>query len=387
MHYRLARLLIVASVSCIGCGGDDEKATVTDAGTDAGTDSVTDSVTDAAAHGPLGFSPSNVPEAKLDFSGVGDVVWNDNLCGNTLSLTDSMTTLCEGLGTTYKSFEHVDGKNHYTVFVARNFRIEAGQTVALSGTRPIILVALDSIEIIGQLNADPGIAGGALQGNGVDANGPGEGGGKYGGMPGPRGGGGGFCGKGGDAGAAIAKGGIAYGTATLIPLRGGSSGGGPYPGGGGAAVQLVAGRRIHIGAAGRVYVPGGGGHSALNLGGGGGAGGAILLESKDIAIEGALAANGGGGGSNNGGGEGQLGTATTTPAKGDVAGPEGAGGAGSGGATVAGGNATGTADVAGNGGGGAGWIRLNTSSGAATVSGIVTPAAGSTCLSQGKIAL
>ncbi len=375
--------LAAVCLAIVGCGEGEGGSTPSDTGT---ADTATEAAVDAA-RGPLGFQPSNVPESKLDFTGLGDVVWNDNLCGNTLSLSDSMTTLCDGLGTKFRSFEHVDGKNRYTVFVARSFKIEAGQSVTLSGTRPIILVALDSIEILGQLNGDAGRAGGAEQGNGVDADGPGAGGGKYDGAPGKRGGGAGFCGKGGDAGSAIAKGGVTYGTASLVPLLGGSSGGGPYPGAGGAAVQLVAGRRIHVGAAGRVYVPGGGGHSALNLGGGGGSGGAILLESKDIAIDGTLAANGGGGGSNNGGGDGEKGTATTTPAKGDVAGAEGAGGAGSGGTSVAGGNATGAADVAGNGGGGSGFIRLNTASGAATLTGVVSPSAGTTCMTQGKIQL
>jgi hypothetical protein len=275
MNRKLA--LVAVSLLAIGCGKDEEEKSTADSGVAA------DSATDAATHGPLGFAPSNVPESKLDFTGLGDVVWNDNLCGNTLSLSDSMTTLCDGLGTTYRSFEHVDGKAHYTVFVARSFRIEAGQSVTLSGTRPIILVALDSIEILGQLNGEPGRAGGAQQTG--DGKGPGPGGGAFAGVPGMRGGGAGFCGTGGDAGSAIAKGGIAYGTASMIPLLGGSSGGGPFPGAGGSAVQLVAGVRVHVAASGRVYVPGGGGHSALNLGGGGGSGGALLVRNNSSLVE------------------------------------------------------------------------------------------------------
>jgi hypothetical protein len=38
------------------------------------------------------------------------------------------------------------------------------------------------------------------------------------------------------------------------------------------------------------------------------------------------------------------------------------------------------------GGGGAGFIRINTSSGAATVSGPLSPDVSTTCMSQGKVA-
>ncbi|MBK7395803.1 MAG: hypothetical protein IPJ34_05725 [Myxococcales bacterium] len=371
------------SLFFLGCGGDPTPVTPTDTGVDA-VDGATDA--DASTHGPLGFSPSNVDEGKLDFSGLtSDLVWDADYCGNTLSLTDSGKTQCDGEGTKYKFLDYSDGKNRYAVFVARNIRIDAGQTVALSGTRPIILVALETIEILGHLDGEPGLAGGALQGIGIEADGPGLGGGRYAGTPGKRGGGAGFCGLGGAAGASLASGGKTYGTPELVPLLGGSSGGGPYPGAGGAAVQLVAGRKIHVGPSGRVHVPGGGGHSALNLGGGGGSGGAILLESKEIVVAGSLTANGGGGGSNNGGGDGEKGQPSAVAAKGDTAGTEGAGGAGSAGTTLTGGAGTGVAAEAGNGGGAAGWVRFNTLLGTPTVTGVVSPALGTTCAANGRL--
>jgi hypothetical protein len=38
-----------------------------------------------------------------------------------------------------------------------------------------------------------------------------------------------------------------------------------------------------------------------------------------------------------------------------------------------------------NGGGGAGWIRINTTTGAAEISGVISPSMGGPCASQGTL--
>jgi hypothetical protein len=103
-----------------------------------------------------------------------------------------------------------------------------------------------------------------------------------------------------------------FGTATLVPLLGGtsgqsSSGTGVGGGGGGGAVQITAGIQIEID--GTVNAGGGGGKGgapdAANAGGGGGgAGGGILLEAPTVIVSGTVVANGGGGGGGGGNGYG-----------------------------------------------------------------------------------
>ncbi|MGH7280680.1 MAG: hypothetical protein ACRELY_04085, partial [Polyangiaceae bacterium] len=125
-------------------------------------------------------------------------------------------------------------------------------------------------------------------------------------------------------------------------------------------------------------------------GGAGGSGGAILLEAPAVTIEGILAANGGGG---QGGPTNPSfdALASDQPAQGSAAaaGLTAAGGNGSAGGNTAGapgGNGDSQSSVqSGGGGGGAGFIRINTTSGAATITGTLSPSATTTCTSQGKI--
>ncbi len=107
-----------------------------------------------------------------------------------------------------------------------------------------------------------------------------------------------------------------------------------------------------------------------------------------MTVAGTLTANGGGGGDYVAGDDspGNNGNFATTPSS-PAAGAGAAGGAGGAGTVVNGANGTyisATPDV-GAGGGGAGWIRINTESGMASVTGIVSPALTSKCGTQGTL--
>jgi hypothetical protein len=164
--------------------------------------------------------------------------------------------------------------------------------------------------------ATSGVAGQAAPGSGAAGGGGGErepvestagggGGGGFGGI-------GGDGGRGSDTGVVPPNGGVVYGSATLMPLYGGSGGGGGGdgmsggsgsgagggPGGGaGGAVQLsVRGTLVVTGtitASGGQGAPESGDHGA----GGGGSGGGILLEARTLTIGAAtLRVDGGNGG-------------------------------------------------------------------------------------------
>jgi hypothetical protein len=210
----------------------------------------------------------------------------------------------------------------------------AGTTVTVSGTfvaigtRPLVLVATDAVNVPGTLDVSSKLVGsrkGAGAGTGTcttpgaGANDAGGGGGGAGGSFGTAGG------KGGtgdlntsDLPTGAGTGGLA-GTAQAAPtmLRGGCSGarggegdvaGGAHPGGvagdGGGAVYLIAGKTITID--GGVFASGaGGGANSASAGseqggGGGGAGGMIGLDAPTVKVSGRVAANGGGGGGGGG---------------------------------------------------------------------------------------
>jgi hypothetical protein len=190
---------------------------------------------------------------------------------------------------------------------------------------------------------------------------------------------------------AQAKGGSVYGGSTLVPLAAGSAGGyilnGGYQwGAGGGAIQISSGTSIQVRGAGIINAGGGGGSFS-----GGGSGGAILLEAPTIIIEGAVAANGGAGGEYSNvtsSASGQNAQVSSTPAAGgNATGTIAVGGNGSAGTTINGSDGT-TGDAnteIGSGGGGAGYIRLNSTSGKATITGTVSPDLTTPCATQGTL--
>lgn len=243
----------------------------------------------------------------------------------------AVTGLDPKSGIAYEREAQSDG-TELGVFVARAIQLGKGATLRGVGTRPLVLLAAQTVLLEGVIDvgsvdekAGPGgfdggapgqpgsgaCAGQTGQGTVIDSTNycnSGAGGGGHGG----KGGQGGDCTcaapdnfPGGDGGADTC------GTLALVPLVGGSGGGGgtktaastkssPGPGGGGGgAIQISAGVAITLGSTGGINAGGGPGGGCTAAGGaGGGAGGAILLEAPDVSLGNGsvLAANGGGGG-------------------------------------------------------------------------------------------
>ncbi|WP_394850123.1 hypothetical protein LZC95_22030 [Pendulispora brunnea] len=363
----------------------------------------------------LGFTPSNLSLGNIDVTGLGDFV-ADRDC--TLRSDEDENPCSEANVTKFTLVTQNGGGQKVGVYLAKSFRINANVTVKTTGEYPIALVALDKIEILGHLSAAAvgytQAAGGAAS-TATNENGVGLGGGAAGKADSNAGGGGSFCGVGGKGPAqaglngVAASGGQKYGNATLTPLVGGSSGGAGAivsGGAGGGAIQLVAANSIAIGASGTINVGGGGGarsgadDDSKDQSSGGGSGGAILLEAGQVDIAGILAANGGGGGGGGTDDENDGENGTTQRAGQDVAAAKGGksktenhGGDGSAGVFVNGADGVGTSVAsanggAGGGGGGAGWIRINTRTGSATITGVLSPTLSTTaaaCATQGPL--
>jgi hypothetical protein len=334
------------------------------------------------------FTPSNFAVSALEGAApTGDLTFDGKSCGAGQATidTDKGTISCgelqAGRNFWYGKVKQGDGGS-LGVFVTKSLSVDATMKVVATGQLPLVLVALESAEVLGTLSvtADGTRAGAggfaAPAGVGGRQAGTGPGGGASAGMAGGAAGGG-YCGKGGSAAAGANMGGGTYGAPELVPLIGGSSGGltEGYAGAGGGAVQLVAAKALRIGALGVINAGGAGG---AWRGCGGGAGGAILLEAPSVTVAGVLAANGGAG-ADTGYGEAQDGQPSDQPASGGTG--DMAGGSGSAGTTVDGFPAPGN----GGGGGGAGYIRINTMTASAAVTGKLSPAAGSACTTQGML--
>lgn len=235
----------------------------------------------------------------------------------------------------------------YDVLFAKNLTITDNAFVSFYGTRPVIVVATDTMEIKGLISVGytTRSLGDTKPRPGAQSTGPGTGGTYYGG--------GGFCGKGGDGFQNASKGGASYGNPELTPLVGGSHGSDPNSGNGGGAVQLVAGTRIRV--LGLVHANGQEGYS-----GGGGSGGAVLLEAPLVEGSGALSADGAAGGNNSGTND----------------------GGGAGGSAGSRDGKPSTRAYA-SGGGGAGRIRINART--QGFKGTLSPSATSTCATLGPL--
>jgi hypothetical protein len=293
----------------------------------------------------------------------------------------------------------VTGGNNYCVVVATTITI--GGTLRATGTKPLVLIASDTITVTAGGLVDASShrmrpAGTPEKGAGADADAatcvPGAAATSTGG-----GAGGSFAGKGGTgATGAGANTGTVGNTATLpvTTLRGGcpgSDGQGTTnsAGHGGGAVYLIAGTKIDIAGdinaggeagAGGTLGPSGGG------GGGGGAGGMIGLDAPMITLTGTLVANGGGGGE---GGSGPINTAgndgtdatMTSPAPGGKQGTGSGGDGGNGsagpaaGPGAAGNPGTNAAGVVGGGGGGGGGAGIITAPAGTNFGNKASPAA------------
>ncbi|MFO0740104.1 MAG: hypothetical protein U0270_29665 [Labilithrix sp.] len=354
---------------------------------DAGVaDAKTDAPIFVGGTGPLGFSSSNFdPKLVETVADGGSVV---NLPKTTV--TGTCNAKCLPPPTT------IDMQNgvHADLYAFQDLVVEQSATLyftdnLVSNPRPIIFAVAGTADIQGLIDVGgfrqfqgPGGFGGAS---------PGPGFGSFSGSN-VGGGGGSYCGKGGFGtganGTKTSDTSQTYGTPEIIPLVGGSAGSGCNGdtsgyglGAGGGVLQISAKNAIIVREFGRINAGGGGGLGGCN-GHGAGSGGAILLEAPTVTILGALGANGGGGG---GGPEGQGGRASDQPALGAT--QYGTGGSGSAGTNINGGDGIRPAagDNGAGGGGGAGRIRINTATGSATITGIVSPSLGTPCATQGVL--
>jgi hypothetical protein len=368
--------------------------------TDSGTGTTTPEASETTTPLGLGFYPSNIScaltttalesalDGGVDVSTLGDVDISDNIgIPSDSDFTSDLVTL-EGVqgNVVYTTIQQSNGVK-IGIYIAKSWTVEAGITVSLTGAYPVAFVALTNITVYGDIVATGGDlskAPGAYNDNSStdDTQGQGPGGGAAGVADTSGAGGGSYCGTGGTGGGSTATT-PAYGTPAIIPLVGGSAGGNADESGGqgGGALQLVAGVGITVGAGGAVTA---GGDGAVDGSAGGGSGGAILLAAPMASVAGTLAANGGGGAASGDGNSGADALATTMPATGGSGTP--AGGNGSAGTTITGSPGGASGGGFGGGGGGAGFIRINTTSGTATVSAPQSPDVTTACVSQGKVA-
>ncbi len=351
--------------------GGDASSTAVDAGGDA------PALYDG---GPIVFTPSNFTASAVTVTGIGDVtIMSGDQC--TFD-TDDSTFSCNS-ATVYPvvtSTVAQSGGSSAVLYAFKSFSVPADATMNVQGNKPAILYVLGAVDIEGTFDTNS---------NGVAMSSIGNGGDNLSDADATGAAGGSFCGAGGyganasDAGSAGGAPGKLYGSPALIPLQAGSLGGNSNGyGAGGGSIQITSTVSIVVGTGGAIGANGFKGASDDVAGGGGGSGGGILLEAPTVTISGVLAANGGGAGDASG--NGSDGTDTKNPAAGAMY-----GGAGSNDPNLAGGN--GAIDpnnntFFGGGGGGAGRIRINTATGVATVTGIVSPALSTSCSTQGTLA-
>jgi hypothetical protein len=343
----------------------------------------------------LGASHADHPFDALDSLQVD----TDTLRVTYFDYRGQFTQSVPGQGTNYvfEAVPQTQGGAEIAVLVVNSLTVTVDRTMTLSGRRPLVIISATTIAIEGDVIVGTATAPGAMgsvDSNGLDGTGPG--GGKAGSNCCFSGGagGGGYCTVGGNGGNDYSEltggaGGDRYGTASIVPLQGGSSGGrsrqdecptSSKRGEGGGALQLVAGTSITVN--GSISAPGGGGCEETTWGGsGGGSGGAILLEAPAITLNGIVAANGGGGGAVF---PGHDATASAKPAPGGVCKGSGAAGALP---AESGSDAGLDCDTSQGGGGAAGWIRFNTADGTLTLgaNAVISPAESTGCASIGTL--
>lgn len=280
-----------------------------------------------------------------------------------------------GNGTQLMCTTPMTGGAGYCVLAAATIAINS--PLRAVGTKPLVLVAADSIDVPTSIDVGSRQPPTEPVGAGSDPLAC-----TSGAMPGNGGGGAGgsFLGRGGFGGngASATAGGGVPGMTSSPPtvLRGGCPGQDGFAfvyantgngGHGGGAVFLIASKSITVG--GTINAGGAGGEGGGNRGsdpraggGGGGAGGMIGFDAPQVTVTGMLVANGGGGGEGNGttnpGGRGMDADSTSAAAGGGNETIGGDGGAGSSGAANgSGSNGLNASGGGGGGGGGAGLIQ------------------------------
>ena len=254
---------------------------------------------------PFPYTPSNFTEGDLD--DLHSTVDVDITCSTTIDTgpDDGGLTVTPGCfsGTLpYKAIAQ-DGGTQAVLAQVRSLRVRSAGALTVVGVRPLIIAVRGDATIDGMVLTRAGADHGCTQPafGSIDGDGDGL-------MMG--GGGGGGFGLDGSAGAGnpfnsnrgVGQG--ASGNESLIPLKGGCTGGAGYPAGsadgglGGGALQVSVVNELRINAV--VAAPGRGGRGGRvgSGGGGGGSGGGLLFEGRRVVLGalGRLTANGGGGG-------------------------------------------------------------------------------------------
>lgn len=227
------------------------------------------------------------------------------------------------------------------VVAAQSITIPPGNTVSVSGDRPLVLFSTGSITISGVLDgasrgSSPGPAAdtGPCQTNFTDPTTGTQGGGSWGGSFGGPGHNGGNTPGGGIGGIAAPPGNVTTLTGGCPGGNGADNGidtGGGSRGHGGGALLLIAKQTLTI--AGTVDASGGGGGGGElgGGGGGGGSGGMIVLDATTVNTPGRCFANGGGGGEGGSFFSGRDGNESSSPGSAGSGGSGGAFGGGNGG--------------------------------------------------------
>lgn len=274
----------------------------------------------------------------------------------------------------------------------RDFSLDAGATLTVTGSRPLVIAVSGTATIAGTIDASASLSIAGPGGTSGDCTGAGGNTGNSSNTTAAAfgGGGGALQGMGGRGGNVGGMGGTSIGAPAVI--RGGCAGGlggagtatqAPR-GAGGGAVQITA--RTSITVDGVIHVGGGGGAGGrvgYGGGGGGGSGGFIGLDAPIVIVTGTLAANGGGGGGGasdvgnaDNGGDGRTSSTPATAGAGAATSNIGAcasGGIGAAGTTLGGQNAGNSLCGGGGGGGAAGFILIW--SAMPNLSGTITPPA------------
>ncbi|HUQ02493.1 MAG TPA: hypothetical protein VM261_08360 [Kofleriaceae bacterium] len=251
--------------------------------------------------------------ASID-TGTMSAPWQ--LDADTGQLVSSLGTTVRAAGTGVQAGIGYAQDANVGVFTFRRFEIKPGTEIRVTGTRALVIFAGEDLIVSGRLivssvggvnsTRGPGGGRGGSSSGAATGCGPGTLGGTAANNDSGGGGGGAATagGRGGGSDAGVSPlGGVACGTAELVPLLGGSGGGrgggaaGGVGGGGGGAVQLVALGSLTITGVIQAGGRGGGSGATDDAGGGGGAGGGILVEAPVVNITSAgLYANGGAGG-------------------------------------------------------------------------------------------
>ncbi len=384
------RILLMGSLAVLtACSSSPSGLGSSDAGNDALA--VDSGGVDAAA--VFAFQPSNVRLA--DVTQAAPQAQDETIASACSIVTDTVAPEASCFLSPVEVVIQPDGST-VNLIVVKSFTLASNGLIAITGTVPLVLVSLSDVTISGpidagsrELNVGPGGAGPApsnAAGLGLGGGGAASGSAAVGGA------GGSYCGLGGLGGGQTTSG-VTYGNSAIRPLVGGSAGGGGAvgSGAGGGGIQITAAGAITVGAASSITAGGEGGPigglSANQNAGGGGSGGSILLEATAVTVLGTLAANGGAGGGDYSGAGGADATPSATPALGGAGGSDDAEGGNGGAASAINGSPgqTGLALNSGGGGGATGRIRINSTNGMAALSGVLSPGATTSCVSQGPL--